>query len=117
MNKRSWLILMLGSVLGAPAVGVLLANHHEQMLIAQDPIRYDNFDLIRTGMTQADVEELMGCPSGVYGGTGVGTKMTACGVGNSLRCWQGTRGTIIVTFSDGKAWTPQFLRLVQPTDF
>ena len=114
MNIRFWLVLVLGSVLVAPAACVLAVRYHEQRLIDQDPIRYDKFEMILDGMTQNQVEELLGCPSGNYGGTSVGTKMTAGPPGDHCRHWQGPRGTITVIFRDGKVWMRQLMRLVAP---
>jgi hypothetical protein len=72
----------------------------------QGDLSGDNLDLIVNGMTQADVEEIFGCPPGDY--TNGEALSWRCGIGSPTfrkKIWTGYGGDIEVNFrkDDGKA--------------
>src|SRR5262245_22947693 len=76
-----------------------------------------NFDRIEEGMTQEDVERIVGCPPGDYTeGRAINFR---CGLGVvGIRCeaWVGYKGTILLDFREGdgrlerKVFTQTFIR-------
>jgi hypothetical protein len=60
MNRRRW--WFGGLALGLFVLGVLFAYQ----ALNSGPIRYENFDNVREGMTEDEVEAVLGCRHGDY---------------------------------------------------
>jgi len=84
-------------MLAAMATGVCFASGTWRW--TRDPIRYDNFKKIQSGMTIAQVVQLLGCQPGDYGSLKNHWVCVCAGFGNYPVHWRGSRGTIIVIFS------------------
>jgi hypothetical protein len=84
----------------AAAVGLPLA--------LRTRLRVENLGKVRVGMTQAEVEDLLGGPPGNYGMSG-GSVETSASISDRTgtvlrmgRIWRGDGVTILVWFADGK---------------
>jgi hypothetical protein len=84
----------------------------------REPIHYDNFDKIETGMTKGEVEGLLGCTSGNYSKKQP-SKIGFAGIvpGWERHEWIGDYANVLITFRDGCAaerWMivhPQWIEL------
>ena len=98
--------LYLGAALAVAAIIGLIALYQTR---DRGPIRFDNFEQIRVGMTEAEVEQLLGCKAGdhttglvqVQGRSHDGTKVWVDippGVIIAPNQWLGDRGAIKVLY-------------------
>jgi hypothetical protein len=100
MNKQ-WRWLAVGALaLGFMSLGAFLTYRG----FDHCPVRFENFNKIEIGMTQAEVEQLLGCESGYYAKKRPG-KIGFAGIvpGWERAAWQGDDATISITFRDGRA--------------
>lgn len=66
-----------------------------------DPVSLQNYEQIETGMTQAQVYDLLGEPDTV-------DSMELGGYSGTLASWEGRRGTITVQLFNDQVWGKQY---------
>lgn len=108
MSRKSWWCILSGIfmfTLFAIASGRAVSLFADQ----KGPIRYENFERIKDGMTKAEVEALLGCSPGDYRTGKVRFVdlppksfhgLPRCnGLTPTFNMWEGDQGDIIVTFT------------------
>ncbi len=69
------------------------------------PVNQENFDRIRTGMTQQEVEAILGSPK-------ESSSASFGGLSGGAASWQSKDATITVQFVNGEVQFKQFLRAI-----
>ena len=69
-------------------------------------VNKDNFDKIKTGMTEADVKDILGGPTESKG-------VNVAIVSGTNSTWKGPDGTITIQFVNGKVFAKEFSKTDQ----